>query len=138
LSDVILTLEPFDFVWSPIFLLFDLSGIPPEATVNSAMLTIALSDSGESMYSIVRAFYCSETDWDEQAITYENAPLSETYLSSYSLNVTGVSVGDYCERDIRPDVVRGRATGKLTEVMVVVDSEFPTGLIRFFSRESEN
>lgn len=139
LSDVILAMEPYDFVWSPIFLLFDLSDVPPEATINSARLGLALSDSGESRYNLVRAFYCSETDWDEQAITYENAPLSESYLiDSNSFNVTGISIGHYCEWEIKPDVVRSRPTGKLTEIIAIVESESPTSAIRFFSRESES
>lgn len=137
LSDVILTMEPFDAICSPIFLLFDLASIPPEATINSAILSMAFSSSGNA-YSIVKAFHCLENDWDEQTIAYENAPLSETYLiSSSTLNVSDVPVGDYCEWDVKSDVVRSLLTGKLTEVIAIVSSEDSSGMIQFLSRESE-
>lgn len=139
LSDVILTMDPFDAICSPVFLLFDLSSIPPEATINSANLSLSFKDSGVLRYTIVNTFYCSNNDWNEQTITYENAPFSQIYpSSSFSLNVSGVSVGDYCSWDVKPDVVRARPSGKLTEVIVIVDSEFSMGMTQFFSRETEN
>lgn len=139
LSDVILTMDIFDAICSPAFLLFDLSDIPPEATINSANFSMSFKDSGVLGYTIVNSFYCSNNDWNEQTITYENAPFSQVYTSSsFSLNVSGVSTGNYCCWDIKPDLVRARPSGKLTEVIVIVDSDASVGMTQFFSRESEN
>jgi hypothetical protein len=99
LSDVILTTEPFGTVCSPIFLLFDLSIIPPEATINTADLSLSFKTAGVNTYNIVKTLYCSRTDWSEQLITYENAPLSQSYLTeSSSLNMSGISGGTRCAR----------------------------------------
>lgn len=139
LSDVILMMEPFGSICSPIFLQFDLLNIPPEATINSAILSLAFESSGLAPYGTVDTFYCSENGWSEQSITYANAPFSEIHrTNSYSLNVSGLSVGEYCAWDITPDIVRGISGGKLTEAVVIVRSELPEGWIRFFSRESQN
>lgn len=139
LSDVILMMEPFGSICSPIFLQFDLSNIPPEATINSAILSMAFESSGVEPYGTVDTFYCSKNDWGEQSITYNNAPFSEIYqTNSYSLNVSGLSTSEYCAWNIRSDVVRGISSGKLTEAVVIMRSELPEGWIRFFSRESQN
>ena len=139
LSDVILTMEPFGVMCSPIFLLFDLSDIPAEATINIANLSLSFESAGVNTYNIVKAFYCSKTNWDEQTITYENAPLSQSYLiESSSLNMSSVSIGTRCETDIKSDVVRSLPEGKLTEVIAIVDGELASGMVEFFSRESEN
>jgi hypothetical protein len=139
LSDVILTMDS-NVISAPIFLLFDLSNIPPEATINTANLSLTFKDSGVSLYNIVKSFDCSESNWNEQAITFENAPLSQSFLTeSSSLNMSvGISVGSRIYLDIRPDVVRSMPNGKVTEVVAVVDGEFPAGFVEFYSRESEN
>jgi hypothetical protein len=140
LSDVILTIEPFGVVCSPVFLLFDLSIIPPEATINMANLSLSFEAAGLNTYNLVKTFYCSKTDWSEQLITYENAPLTESYLmesSSFNMS-TGILAGTRREIDIKSDVVRSLVSGKLTEVVAIVGGEFPGGMVEFYSRESEN
>ncbi|MGA2768175.1 MAG: emp24/gp25L/p24 family protein [Candidatus Bathyarchaeia archaeon] len=139
LSDVILTMDS-NVISTPIFLLFDLSNIPPEATINTANLSLSFKDSGISLYNIVKSFDCSESNWNEQAITFENAPLSQSFLTeSSSLNMSvGISAGSRIYMDIKPDVVRSLSNGKLTEVIAAVDGEFWAGIVEFDSRESEN
>jgi hypothetical protein len=139
LSDVILTMDS-NVISAPIFLLFDLSNIPPEATINTANLSLSFKDSGVSLYNIVKSFDCSKSNWNEQSITFENAPLSQSFLTeSSSLNMSGgISAGSRIYLDIKPDVVRSLPNGKLTEVIAVVDGEFPAGIVEFYSRESEN
>jgi hypothetical protein len=139
LSQVEMTMEPFEAICSPIFLLFDLSSIPPESTVTSGKLTLAFWGSWESRYSIVDAFYCTQNSWNEQTITFENAPLPQLYGSNTaSLNISGVQYGSQCEWDIKSDIVRSLTSRKLTEVLAIVESESSTGKIDFFSRESDN
>ena len=87
----------------------------------------------------MNAYYYVNDDWSEQTITYENAPLSEIYgSSSSSLTLSEEEVGKYYGWDIKADVVRALPSGKLTEAIVIVDSSDSTGMIEFFSRESEN
>jgi hypothetical protein len=139
LSDVILTMDS-DVISAPIFLLFDLSNIPPEATINTANLSLSFKDSGVSLYNILKSFDCAESNWNEQAITFENAPLSQSFLTeSSSLNMSiGISVGSRIYMDTKPDVVRSLPNGKLTEVVSAVDGELLAGIIEFYSRESED
>jgi hypothetical protein len=139
LSDVILSMDS-TVISAPIFLLFDLSSIPPEATINKANLSLSFKDAGVSLYNIVKSFDCSESNWNEQAIAFESAPLSQSFLTeSSSLNMSvGTSVGSRIYLDVKPDVVRSLPNGKLTEVVAVVDGEFPAGIVEFYSRESEN
>jgi hypothetical protein len=138
LSDVILTMDS-TVISAPIFLLFNLSNIPPEATINTANLSLSLKDAGINTYNIMKTFYCSRSNWNEQSITYENAPLSQSYLIELSsLNISGISVGNRCKVDIKSDVVRSLPDGKLTEAVAIVDGELPGGMAKFYSRESEN
>lgn len=136
LSDVILTMDPFGVISSPIFLLFDLSSIPPEATINSAILSMTLEGIG-SEQSIVHTFSCSNHDWTELALTYENAPFSAISYPSSSLDLSGLSSGDRCEWNIKADIVRDLTTGKLTEVLAIVDSENES-YVNFYPRETEH
>jgi hypothetical protein len=140
LSSVVLTMEPFGAICSPMFLLFDLSIIPPEATINMANLSLSFKAAGVNTYDIVKTFYCSKTDWSEQLITYENAPLTESYLvESSSFNMSaGIFAGTRREVDIKSDVVRSLVSGRLTEVVAIVGGELPGGMVEFYSRESEN
>jgi hypothetical protein len=141
LSDVVLTMKPFNAICSRIiFLQFDLSSIPPEATINEAKLSLVFKDAGVNTYNLVKAFSCSQSNWNEQSITYENAPFSESYLTeSSSLNESGHSVGQSrWDSDIKADVVRSLVNGKLTEIVAVVGGQLPGGMVEFYSRESEN
>jgi hypothetical protein len=58
LSDVTLSMDPFGVICSPIFLLFDLSSIPPQATIDTTRLTLSLWSQWESSQCIVAAFQC--------------------------------------------------------------------------------
>jgi hypothetical protein len=140
MHNVILTMEPFGAICSPIFLLFDLSIIPPEATINTANLSLSFKEAGVNTYHVLKTFYCSKTDWSEQVIIYENAQLTESYLmESSSFNMpAGISDGTRLQVDIKPDVVRSLVKGRLTEVVAIVGGELPSGMVEFYSRETLN
>ena len=136
LSDVILTMDS-NVISAPIFLLFDLSNIPPEATINTA--TLSLSFNRATINNLLKSFACSVSNWNEQTITFENAPLSQSYLTeSTSMILPLVSVGDRINLNVKSDVVRSLPNGKLTEVVAVVDGDSTPGMAEFYSRESEN
>ncbi len=138
LSDVILTMDS-NVISAPIFLLFDLSNIPPEATINTANLSLSFNDAAISVNNLLMSFDCSVSNWNEQTITFENAPLSQSFLTeSTSMNMPVGSAGDRIYLNVKSDVVRSLPNGKLTEVAAVVDGESTGGIVGFYSRESEN
>lgn len=129
LSDVIRT--DYGIYASPIFMMFDLSEIPPEATILSAKLRFYVLTASES--STIGFYYCSNNNWGETEITYYEAPIKDIKPESTS-QIFVDSAKKWYEMDIKADVVRGLVQGKLTEILAVSNG----GMVEIASRESEN
>lgn len=86
-----------------IWLKFDLSEIPSEATVNSIILRMHTSVAYSDVTNKVGVFLCSNTTWQEMTITWNNCPqvegqpIATVYVSSwdtnYDFNVTSAVQG---------------------------------------------
>ncbi|MGD8544420.1 MAG: DNRLRE domain-containing protein [Candidatus Bathyarchaeota archaeon] len=86
-----------------IWLKFDLSEIPSEATVTSIILRMHTSVAYSDVTNKVGVFLCSNTTWQEMTITWNNCPqvegqpIATVYVSSwdtnYDFNVTSAVQG---------------------------------------------
>lgn len=129
LSDVVRT--DYRIYATPAFMMFDLSDIPPEATILESKLSFYVSSSLEN--PVVGVYYCSNNNWKENTIQYTNAPFEDISTTS----TTHVSVGSSPQRyelDVISDVIKGAVNGKLTEVLAVNSG----GKVDISSRESTN
>lgn len=75
------------------WLKYDLSSIPPGATILSATLTLPLSYA--RVYATVAVYYASDDSWSGTAINWSNAPLSSVGSTIYSSNPVTNSTRSY-------------------------------------------
>lgn len=75
------------------WLKFDISGIPPQATISSATLTATLDYA--HVYANVGAYYASSNSWSQSSITWNNAPLSSISGTPASSNYVTNSTLNY-------------------------------------------
>ncbi len=142
LSGITLAMDPSNTFSTPILMLFDLSSIPPDATINKAVLSLSyIKQENLDMQDLVlKLFSSSQINWDENAIAYQNAPMSQQYImesSSFSIP-SGVTGGRQFAVDVKADVVRSLPNGKLSEMIEIIEGNNPTGFVYFNSRETEN
>ena len=127
LSEVLRT--DYGIYASPIFLSFDLSNIPPEATITSAKLKLYVYSQQNTPN--LAAYYCNNNYWSETGITYNNAPLE--FIEKISSDVTIIdNINEWYEIDVLVDVVKALPSYQLTEV-ITIDNE---GMVEIASRES--
>ena len=113
------------------YLMFDLSSLPAEANIVTADLMVCLSDIAGVVGSI-GAHYCSNDDWTELGITWNNKP---AYVGTATSTVYyGILVWTprYDTWNVTIDVRNALGKGKLTEALV--DSR-PSSRASFISRE---
>lgn len=114
-----------------IFIRFDLSSIPTEATIKSAQLKLYAAvalDGGD-----VSAYYVRDDTWRELGLTYDNRPnISNTLTSTEE----GVSSGSWRSWDITEDVLEAFHDDKLLTEALMWENATEYGCIHFFSRES--
>ena len=115
------------------YVMFNLSSLPSEANVFSAKLKVYLSDISGYTGSI-GAHYCSNDDWTELGITWNNKP---AYVGTATDTVYyGMFVyHGYDTWDVTIDVRNALGKGKLTEVLV---DHRTSSRSRFVSREGES
>ena len=113
-----------------VWLKFDLSEIPSEATVNSIILRMHTSVVGPRATNKVGVFPCSNTDWQEMTITWSNSP----NVSGQSIATINVGTWD---KDYDFDVI-STVEGKkeVTLVLKTLESTELGGYAEFVPRES--
>jgi hypothetical protein len=98
------------------YLMFDLSSLPSEANIISADLMVYLSSIAGYTGSI-GAHYCSNDDWTEIGITWNNKPAHvETATSTVYYGM--IVFYNYYSWNVTADARNALGKGKLTEVMV--------------------
>jgi hypothetical protein len=116
---------------SMVFLKFDLSSIPMDATIRSAKLmlhTYPHSDEWE-----IHAHYVDDDLWDEDSITYNNCPTSISNRTKDAIKVSRDSWGYW---DITEDVrVASHDDGLLTEVLLCEPTGEDYAVVVFYSKE---
>jgi hypothetical protein len=121
-----------------IYVMFDLSSIPPGAHIISATLRMYLSSTGGDIYGLpadrIGAYYCSDNSWTELGITWNNKPTfssGPTATWSFSLIYT---YKVYKSWDVTADAKTAFSSGKLTEVLKF-SAKTSNGYAIFGSRE---
>ena len=121
-----------------IYVMFDLSSLPPAAHIISATLRMYLSSTGGDIYGLpadrIGAYYCSDNSWSELGITWNNKPTfssEPTDTWSFSLIYT---YKVYKSWDVTADAKTAFSSGKLTEVMKF-SQKTSNGYAIFGSRE---
>jgi len=115
---------------SLVFLMFDLGGVPSDASVEWAKLGL-LTEDAVVYNALISVYYCSNNDWTEDGITYNNKPsYSETPLDTvnvttmhtpYEWNVTGTVKSTLLAADKR--------------LSLVLKADTP-GSVEFYSRQN--
>ena len=122
-----------------VYIMFDLSTIPPGASIMSANLSVYLSSTGGNIYSADRigAYYCSDNTWSEQGISWNNKPsFSPNPTDSWSFGVS-YFVGVYKSWNVTADVRTAQSSGLITEVLKF-SSKTGDGYAVFQAREGAN
>lgn len=114
------------------YLMFNLSNLPPEATIRSATLTINVFWIGST--TSIYVHYCPSASWNELSITWMNAP--EYEKTPISMAVVAKE-GESPPFDVTQAVQRAWNTAKV--FTLVMTSEEKTGFgdfLQFYSREA--
>jgi ribosomal protein L40E len=125
------------FEWIPdlienTYLMFNLSKLPAESSIQSAVLTINVFWIGST--TKVYAHYCSSTSWNELSITWNNAPeYEETPISMVVIAKEGKSP----PFDVTQAVRRAWTTTKIFTLVITCEEKTGFGdFLQFDSRES--
>jgi len=102
------------------YLMFDLSGIPPDAKIRYATLSIGLkkmSGRGIGGYISISAHFCPDNSWNERKITWNNKPeFVKEVTDSWGFAI--ISFAARAHFEIAEDVQRALVDGgRLTEVI---------------------
>jgi len=116
---------------SLIFFMFDLGGIPSAATVEWAKLGLLTEDA--VVYSaLVGVYYCSNNDWTEDGITYNNKPsFTETQMDS--VNVTTAQTP--YEWNVT-ETVKSTLLAADKRLSLVLRADITPAFIQFYSRQN--
>lgn len=112
-----------------IYLKFDLSDIPSGADISSATLRLYVISILQQLK--VGAYYCPDNSWEEQTITWNNAP----GVTGRAVDITTIPEdgnGKYHEWNALDIVTKENV---VTIVLMIVESEFASATLSFFSRE---
>lgn len=113
-----------------IWLKFDLSEIPSDAKVKSAILRMHTSIIGVTSTNKVGVFLCSHSDWQELEITWNNSP----QVTEQSIDIVYVASPDtYYDFDVT-SAVKGRSV--ITLVLKTLEPTDLFGWAAFDSRET--
>jgi len=115
------------------WLKFNLSDIPSNATINSAVLRM---HTGNSSTGLVRVgvFLCNDTSWNEYTITWNSTPPLSSSEPIATLNVS-TSNTDY---DFNvTDAVKGETMTCLV-LKLILKAKYDAGQADFYSRESDH
>jgi hypothetical protein len=113
------------------WLKFDLSGISSEATVNSVILRVHTNVIAPVATNKIGAFLCSDSNWQEMTIIWNNSP----QVTGSPISTVFVSAGD---KDYDFDVtstVKGKSI--VTLVLKTLESTSLAGFASFYSREKQ-
>lgn len=114
-----------------IFIKFDLSGIPTEATIQSAQLKLHGGYSSTGVY--VSAYYVRDDSWREYGLTYNNKP---NISNTLTCTVENISAHSWYSWDITEDAIEAIHDNKeLTETLIWGNTT-EYGDTHFDSRES--
>lgn len=103
------------------FFMFDLSNIPPDATINAATLRVYAYYVGETQK--VNAVRCTNTTWEEVEINYNNAPFKDLAWQERPWQPPSATLSEaykYYSWTITDEVKAARPTGKLTMALMVL------------------
>jgi len=82
------------------YIKFNLSAIPPEAIINSAVLRLRLASlDGYASSHNVSVFHVYDSTWNESSITWNNQPCGVNFDDSGNCNLTSESNTTYDDRD---------------------------------------
>ncbi len=114
------------------FLMFNLTIIPSEVTIQSAKLKLYVRSVGIYTGSFpvkIWNLYCENNAWTEFTLTEANAPWDD--ISQVIAEYTNIEDTGYAEFNVTSDVARAWSTGKLTEVLAT----FSDNMVGFYSKE---
>jgi len=126
------------------YLMFNLSVIPRFAVINSATLSLYLTEGGGWPPRPVRigAHYCSNTAWKESEVAWSSSPYFLQVPTSISVaewiitpSITELKEGRY-SWDITRDLKNAVQMGMLTEVLKVEDTDLSV-YASFYSKEAD-
>lgn len=118
-------------VYELIFLRFDLSRIPTEATIQSAQLKLhsgSFSHGGD-----VSAYYVRDDSWREKGLTYNNKP---NISNTVTCTVENISAYSWYSWDITEDVIAAFHDDKILTEALIWGNTAEYGATSFGSRES--
>jgi len=123
-----------------LYVMFDLSSIPSDATILLAELELYITSiSGRGPWGTLRTgtHHCPDNTWSEYGITWNNKPNFKQEATSLKSFGMWVWLDVYESWNITEDVIESRWVGKLTEVLKFESTE-DYGDFTFQSRESSH
>ncbi|MEM2904168.1 MAG: Ig-like domain repeat protein [Candidatus Bathyarchaeia archaeon] len=119
------------------WLKFSLASIPPQATIQTAVLSVWRTDAGSAM--TLTAARCTNNSWYGSTLTWSNAPLDalpadSSYTSSVVLRAGSLAPGWY-SLNVLADVQNAFSSGVLTEVLRVYPALGSDFSASFYSSE---
>lgn len=128
-------------VWRKIqtWLKFSFASIPPQATIQTATLSVYRYDYPSGYAMTLTASRCTNNTWSEGGLTWSNAPLASLpgdtgYTSSVVLRA-GVLAPGWYSLNVLPDVQAAFSSGVLTEVLRVYPALSVDTYAAFYSKE---
>jgi len=130
----------FDSHQAYIYIMFDISSIPPYATILSANLSLYMTDvSAEGPWGmlVTGVHRCLDNTWNEYEINWSNKPGFEAEATSTTSFGPIVILNVYKKWNVTEDVKHSLGVGKLTEVLKFKSTEV-YGDFTFQSREASH
>ena len=123
------------------YVMFDLSSLPPGATIIYVELRMYLSSTGGDLYAMpadrIGAYYCSDNSWTENGITWNNKPnFNSEPTATWSFGMM-YTIDTYKTWDVTEDARNAFPSGILTEVLKF-SSKTGDGYAVFDSREDNS
>ncbi len=99
-----------------IYLMFDLSSLPPEALIIAAELKLYITDIG-GVVGNINAHYCANNSWTQEGITWNNKPDFDSQATHKNYFGMIVWTG-YHSWDVTSDVQTALSQGSLSQVIL--------------------
>ena len=117
------------------WLKFDLSVIPSNAAVDSAILRLHTTVFGPTATNKIGAFQCYNSNWQEMTISWNNTRVLELQTTGAPLSTLFVSNGDW---DYDFDVTSAvKSQNVVTLVLKTLEPTSPMGKASFYSKEKQ-
>lgn len=117
------------------WLKFDLSVIPSDAAIDSAILRLHTTAFGPTATNKIGAFVCHDSDWQEMTINWNNTRVLELQTTGAPLSTLFVSRGD---RDYDFNVTSAvKSQNTVTFVLKTIEPTGPMGGASFYSKEKQ-